>query len=300
MDGLTLTISIILCAVLVTLLALTFLPFYARWSAYRHSALIRIDLPTRLEKTVSARLMARDRGAGIGGLVFLVAAIIITSAGNGLNGDPTLSFWFVTGAAIVGTSVGTAVAALVGRPDVASDTTRVARSGVAAVADYLVPLELIGARVVVVLSVVATVVTAVLAGSVDSVFPISFFTALGAASLVFFEVASRRIVDVSQPAGSTGELVWDDAVRASSLRDLLVAPLILGTYSLIVVVAALLSDTVDPDAETVNSALGIGAPLLIIAVSLYSRASRPQRYFITRLWPDLRWSDTADTVTNAA
>jgi hypothetical protein len=112
---------------------------------------------------------------------------------------------------------------------------------------------------------------------------------------VLFEIAGRRVVDRSQPAGSTGELVWDDAIRALILRDMLIAPITLAAFSLFIGVAHLLGSDNGPD-----SLVSVFPTFVALAVTLYSRASRPQRYFITRLWPNLRWSDTADSVPDAA
>ena len=63
MDGTAWFMSAALALGMIVLFALTFVPFYARWSAYRHSVRIRVDLPSHLERAVSSRLMARDRGS---------------------------------------------------------------------------------------------------------------------------------------------------------------------------------------------------------------------------------------------
>jgi len=293
-DGVIWFFSIFLAVIFTVFFVLTFVPVFAKWSAYRHSVLIRLDLPSRLQPAVSARLMTSGRGAVVGGFVFAVVAL--TAVGLGFSGaaDSQSALWFLLGAVIAGGTVGTTVAALTGSRTIPSDSPRVARSSVATVADYLYPLERIGARVLVVLAIAVAIAVGLLSSG-DAVFPTVFFAILAVITLVLFEIGSRRVVDRSQPAGSTGELVWDDAIRTLILRDMLVAPLTLGAFALIMGLAHLLGSDGGPD-----SLAGVFPTFIALAVTFYSRASRPQRYFITRLWPNLRWSDTADTVTDAA
>lgn len=294
MDGVIWFFSIFLAIIFAVGLALTFVPLFAKWSAYRHSVLIRLDLPSRLQPAVSARLMTSGRGAIAGGLVFAVLGLVALSLDVSASDNTRSASFFLLGAVIAGGTVGTTFAALTGSRTIPSDQPRVARSNVATVADYVLPLERVGARVLVVLAVVVTIAIAVFDadGLVSSAV---FFAVLAAVTLVLFEIAGRRVVDRSQPAGSTGELVWDDAIRALILRDMLVAPLTLASFSLITGVAHLLGGDSGPD-----SLVSVFPTFVALAVTIYSRASRPQRYFLTRLWPKLRWSETADTVTDAA
>ena len=293
--------SIIVSIGLVVVFALTFVPFYARWRAYHHAVSIRIDLPVRLERTVSGRLMARERGGSLGGLVFTVAATAAFHFEVGVNNDSDLTSMFIVGATFAGVGAGTAVATLTGSATIASDRPRVARARAVSVSDYLAPLELVGARAVVIASVVVLLVSAVLSapGTGGALFPIAFFAIFGAIALALFEVASRRIVDLPQPAGSTAELVWDDAIRASSLRDLATAPLALGAYCLVFGAVGIAESSTDPVAVTISYVVGGIFALVALAAAIFSIATRPQRYFLDRLWQDLRWSDTADLATDA-
>lgn len=50
----------------------------------------------------------------------------------------------------------------------------------------------------------------------------------GLVALGLFERAARRLLDRGHPAGSTAEVVWDDAIRATLLRGMVSAPLCLG------------------------------------------------------------------------
>jgi len=298
MDGGTWFISILLFVTSLALIALSFVPYYARYSVLRYAQRLELRLPSHLEGVMGRRLMARMRAGAIGAAVFVAAS----SASLAWLVEPdirsNLVGLLVIGAAFVGIGVGTAVAALAASSSVAPDQPRVARAGAVAVKDYLAPVELVGARVVVagavLLLVWVTVFTARYA-SVDYV-GITMFSVFGVLSLVLFEVASRRIVDQSQPAGSTAELVWDDAIRASALRDLVTAPLALGVYSLLFGFVSV----ADANGDVVFGLLGGIVFVALLAAAIVSRVTRTQSYFVRRLWPDLRWSDTADATTDAA
>jgi len=282
MDGGAWFISIIVTLGLIVAFALTFVPFCARWSAYRHSANIRIDLPARLERTVAARLMARSRGGSLGGLVFTAAAAVAFHFEIGVNNDSQLTSLFIIGSTFAGVAAGTAVAALTGSRAISADRPRVARARAVAVSDYLAPFELVGARIVVSAAVGVLLASTLFAapGAGGSLFAIAFFAIFGALSLVF-----------SQPAGSTAELVWDDAIRASALRDLVTAPLALGAYCLVFGIFGIAESSTHPAAITVSYVVGGVFALTGLAAAIYSVATRPQRYFVERLWPNLRASD---------
>jgi len=301
MDGGAWFISILISIGMIVAFALTFVPFCARWRAHRHAASIRIDLPERLERTVAARLMAGSRGGSLGGLVFTAAAALAFHFEVGVGNDSQLTGLFIVGSAFAGVASGTAVAALTGSRTISPDRPRVARARAVAVSDYLAPFELIGARIVVFAAVGVLLVTTVVAapGAGGSLFAIAFFAIFGALSLALFEVASRRIVDLSQPAGSTAELVWDDAIRASSLRDLVTAPLALGAYCLVFGVFGIAESSTHPAAMLVSWVVGSIFALTGLAAAVYSIATRPQRYFVDRLWSDLRASDL-DLVADVA
>ena len=303
MDGGSWFITIAWLVLFVILGALTLVPAYARYSALRRAYRLGITLPANLEAEVAHRLMARQRGAAIGGglLTALAAAAFTWELGVDNGSDQT--GLFIVGAAFAGIGIGASVAALAGRPAAHPDRVRVARSNAVTVRDYVAPLELVGARAVVIAAVVVLIVGAVLAatGSDIGLYPIAFFAVFGAVSLAVFEVVSRRIIDRPQPAGSTAELVWDDAVRASTLRDLVTAPLALGAYCLIFGVFGVTGT--DAPVLVVTIVGGVFLALLV-AAAIVTIATRPDGYFLRRLWPDLRWSDTAEaaatTSTDAA
>jgi hypothetical protein len=298
-DGASWFISIFVGILAVIGFGVTYVPLYARWRAYQQASYLRLDLPLRLERAVGSRLVTRERGGIVGALVFGGAAVTCFATGM-LDTDPSITVFFLVGAVFAGAGVGTAVAALTGKKQVPSDQPRVARSGAATVADYIAPVERIGARVVVAI-VTAVAVWVAIAAPGDSrlLVPTTLFAVAAVLTLALFEFASRRIVGASQPAGSTAELVWDDVIRSSVIRDLVSAPLALAVYGTVFGVAALAEQSAG--AAAVAGYVGMGLVLAGLAVTLVlSVVTRPRRYFITRLWPNLRWSDTAESVTDAA
>jgi hypothetical protein len=100
------------------------------------------------------------------------------------------------------------------------------------------------------------------------------------------ELASRRLLDQPQAAGSTLELAWSDAIRARILRDVVTAPLAIGTYASLGVLLAASSTIADPAlGNTFVGVLGLVMWGLLVA-AIVSVASRPQRHFRRRLWPE--------------
>jgi len=300
MDSGTWFIGIFVGVAIILGLGITFVPVYGRWRAYRQAAYLQIDLPRRLERAVAARLMARERGGLVGAFVVGGGAMAAFASGLIDEFDPALTRLFIIGAVFAGLGLGTAIAAMTGKKALDSDGPRVARSRAASVGDYAAPVERIGARVSVAVVVVVFLGIAISQPpTAGLVVAIGFFAVASVLTLAVFEMAGRRIVGASQPAGSTAELVWDDAIRASVLRDLITAPLSLAVYG---TVFGLFATAQNSAGSTAVTAYIVGGVVLAgLAVTLIASVlSRPRRYFITRLWPNLRWSDTADTVTDAA
>jgi len=301
MDGGSWFITIAWLVLFVILGALTLVPAYARYSAHRRAYRLGITLPSHLEAEVASRLMARQRGAAIGGFLLTGLAAVAFHWELGVDNGSDQTGLFIVGAAFAGIGIGASVAALASRPAADPERVRVARSNAVSVSDYVAPLELVGARLVVILAVVVLIVGTVLAatGADVALYPIVFFSVFGAISLTVFEVVSRRIIDRPQPAGSTAELVWDDAVRASTLRDLVTAPLALGAYCLIFGVFGVAGTGASVIVVTVVGGFFLAA---LLAAAVVTIAIRPDGYFLRRLWPDLRWSDTAEATpaTDAA
>ena len=186
------------------------------------------------------------------------------------------------GGAFAGLAVGVAISAARTSAPLDPEAVKYARPSAVALSDYVAPLERTGGRIVVGLAVV-TLITAVLAGARISV-PLIALTALAVAALLVFEVAGRRIVDRAQPAQSPSDLRWDDAVRSSVLRDMITAPIILGADAVVVAAGALI-DHLLSGSDVANVILVIACFAVAAALATAAITSRPQRYFLSRLWP---------------
>ena len=270
--------AIIFAIIAVVLGALSFVPLFLQARAETVAYRLDIPLPESQYHTVRTRLARRYRGIAIGGLLgATIAVVTIPAPPAGSDGfDAVL---LVIGLVFTGMALGVSVASA-WRP-VARDPGAVTMARVEAVrlSDYIAPIELQGARVVVGASVVLVIV-ALARGMGPSTALAAVLSGLSIASLVFFEVFGRRVVARPQPASTPEELKWDDALRSAVLRDIVTAPLGLGAYSVLLVILGFIG-TAD-----LGSAGLIGLALAIIAAAI--SATRPQRYFLRRLWHGAR------------
>lgn len=253
------------------LLGLTFSPVFMTNRTQAFSESVGIKLVPELQNAVQRRLALRYRGIAIGAEAGVIAGAFIVKS-YPATVEPFLAALVFAGVIFTGPALGAAISSLFSRPHRDPDAMQYARARTVTLEDYVPPLESWPARIGVVLSLIAVVI-ALLAG-VDVRLP-AILAALGAVSLGFFEIVGRRIVARPQPAASPRELGWDDALRASVLRDMVTAPLVLGLYSLLLTLVAIFG-SVQP-----TSLLFIIATLVI---SRLSARTRPQRHFLRRLW----------------
>lgn len=275
---------------LLVAIALSFVPALRSAAAYRFARSVGLNLPPELESSVSARLTRRLRGGCFGAMVAATAAFATVEFWSDLDEAPLVAL-FLVGAVFAGYAVGAAAASL-RSADHSPDRVRVARARAVGVPDYVAPVELVGARVAVGTGVL---VAAVVAGDATTGSPptgnagIAILLAVtGVVTLVAFEFVSRRIVRRSQPAGATIELVWEDAIRSSLLRDIVTAPLAFGLYAAIYG-AIDLAGTSDGNYTTVAAATAATSmaflPLLLAGFAVFvTRVLKPQRHFARRLW----------------
>jgi hypothetical protein len=253
---------------------------------------VGLQVPAGLETSIRSRLARRALFGSIGALVATVVILGVILLGV-LPYDRQSTIWLVLGGLFAGAGAGSALAALTERATAAPDSARFARSGAVDLGDYLAPVELVGVRVVVGASVAVLLgsivvgVTRVEAWSATLVVA-SVVVALAVASLVVFEVAGRRIIDRGRPAGSPAELAWDDAMRATSLRELLTAPLCLGLWgTLIIVFEVLEAFSVGPESSMIGAVVGLLLVVGAIVFAIVATASKPQQHYLRRLWPEV-------------
>jgi hypothetical protein len=286
----------LLAAGMLVYIALTFVPAVARFSV-RHLVIAKgLPISDDLMRTVSRRLIVRHRVAFTGGLVGLAVGWLLSpgpagapvgsGAGGGLTSEDG---WFVLVLVAAGLSIGTALGATFDqfvRPDTAM---RLARLRPTRISDYVAtPHRLIAWLTVA--SAVAIMVIRDIRASVEGPPPASanillcnYIVGIGLLGMLIFEIAGRRIVARAQPAGSSVELVWDDALRASSLRDLVLTPSYLCAYAFLLV-AAHGANTSSAPLDFVLAGLYVLLVVGWLASIVASRSARHQ--YLERLWPN--------------
>lgn len=155
---------------------------------------------------------------------------------------------------------------------------RVARAFVPRVVDYVRPREVWEARLTATVLMPLAALSSWLADKrLDGrrmhnwpslVAPVVLVLAL----LALAEVASRRLVQLAQPAGTLEELAWNDALRAKHLRDLYLTVTAPGLWFSVLLLA---------DLPINGGALYLGGWALFGATCL----GKPGSYYRRRLWP---------------
>lgn len=286
MKNLDLILAAVLLAMTLVIIVLSFVPAYVASAARALSRSAGLALPDELAPRIRARVARRIRAVAAGASASIVISVALLATGLLQPSQRIGDVWLVLGAYFAGMAVGAAINATTDRPTTDENGPRLARSGAVSLADYVSPLERIGARVMVGLAALVLVVSLLATGlgpaRVTSGFAI---LALALASLVLFEIAGRRIVDRPQPVGSPTELAWDDALRAGSIRELVTAPLVVGAWGTMFVGADQLFSS-----QIINGLWAVAGLALAggyCAVAIYSVVSRPQQYYLRRLWPEV-------------
>lgn len=244
-------------------------------------------------------------GAG-SGFIATVAAVL-ASAAAGLIPDPgTGAAW--TG--LAGLVLGGAVAALcvvLGTRHAADPTRpRVAHARRTELRDYLDPVELVGARIMAVAGASVTAVALALPGSTwmmgGQPLAAGVLAVGGLIALVLLEVGGRRVV-LARPriAETPAALAWDDATRATELRTLATAPIMMGSYSFVFAGFAALGPAMRllPDVAAgilVNVSFYVLMAALV-AMAVIATSRRPEQFYLRRLWPELAAANAASTRT---
>ncbi|GGL69078.1 hypothetical protein GCM10011575_29640 [Microlunatus endophyticus] len=264
----------------------------------RYARKVNLAITDDVRPLVVRRITIVERftliGGAVGGLLGLVLSVVLRAAGAT---DWAASFAILLGLAIgisfapVGSVVLTTLGIAAG--------PRVARMTTPAVTDYVPRLELravpiaLGCAGLAIAGGMVALGTGVLQGHrLDAVGVLvspgailAYVAALGYAAAL---ILVRVVLNSGQPAGSTQELAWDDAMRASSLRSLIHTPLAIAAASVVVTF-------LDVGSRTINQPVLIGtigvAALVIfvvamITVAVTDAASRPGQHYWRRLWQD--------------
>jgi hypothetical protein len=284
------TITVLITVLAIVFFALTFRASYNLSMARGYARRVGLALTPELEPLVAERLAQRGRVGTYGALAGLALGVLFLLVRGADDSSAAASTWLLLGAYFAGLAVAIAVWAI-RLPSLRVDGPRIARTGAVGVPDYLSSFERNGARVCVALSIVVLAVAAILhaAGVSTGGSPLlsigAIIVALGVASLVLFEFATRRILSRGQPAGTPTELAWDDALRAGTARDIVTAPLCLGLWSIVFMLSDSLTATSAPSWLLGAAALAVFAAVIVIAS--IAVAQKPQQHYLRRLWPDV-------------
>lgn len=301
----------VLVLLLIVGAVLMLIPAFRRYAVAQTGTSVGLAVPDQLEPALRRRFTGRMTASLAGALIGLGAAVASLQSGLVPSAESTnvAEFWIVFGGFFTGASVAAAIYALAAKP-ARPEGERFARSGAVDLRDYLAPIDRLGARAAVGLGVATLIIASIVsaAGLTNSNAAISvggLIVAAGVVALALSELASRRILDRPQPAGSPAELAWDDALRAQSLREIITAPLCLGSWGALAVLFTLIeaTDSIGPGGGVTFWISVIGLFLVLAALfvaAAVSIATKPQQHYLRRLWPDVAAAAKAATDSRAA
>lgn len=290
---------------------LVLIPAFRRYAVVQTGNSVGLAVPPHLEPALRRRFVGRLTASLLGATLGLAVAVVALQSGLVPSAESTdvAEFWLVFGGFFTGASVAVAIYALAAKP-ARPEGERYARSGAVDLRDYLAPVDRLGARGAVALGVVtllaATAVSAAGLTSSNAALSVGgLIVVAGVVALALSEFASRRILERPQPAGSPSELAWDDALRAQSLREIVTAPLCLGSWGALAALFTLVDAT---DAVGFGGIVtfwvgAAGLALVFIALlvaAAMSIATKPQQHYLRRLWPDVAAAASAQTEAGVA
>ncbi len=271
---------------LLTILALSFSPRFRAAQARRLSRSVGLALTDDVAPIVERALAIRQRATVAGAL----AGLALGGTTAAIGPFELVQQWVLIAGFFLGVGVGSAVGAVLARPR-ADAGARIARSREVALRDYVMPLELTGARVLIgVVALGATLVAALLVGNpreTTSLVSLVVVSALAVAALVVFELLGRAIVAQPSPARDVTRLAWEDALRAETLRSLVTAPLTVGCVAVMLTVVGVAGALpLGPAAIILGAVVPLVVLAAVVAIGIVALASTPQRHFLRALWPE--------------
>lgn len=276
------------------LVATTLLAGNARPRAYEGAVLrfqesVGVELPHDIGEQLRKRMLVNRRSGLIGGMVgLLVSAVIVSSR----TSDPgAIEMLILAAGAFAGPALAVSIVTLINTRKPATDQVRYARAQAVRLSDYVSGLErwLPRGLVAVVILYFATWGIATWLGllprtSVSALISGVLFALGAVATLLIFEIAGRRIVAMGNRVGSPDELVWEDAIRARTVRDISGAPALVGMYAVLFGLPSLVGQGT---AAGFLHWVGIAVIACVLLVVLIMVILRPERHFLRKLWPEL-------------
>ncbi|KRC61766.1 hypothetical protein ASE14_13185 [Agromyces sp. Root81] len=278
---------------LISVLTPAWMPRPRSIGRFARSVGLPLDGDVELEQAVGERLRLRARWGSLGSLVGIAAGVPIVLSGAltthdewGTNIAP-FAWVVLLGVLLTGRGIGVAISILPAPPEVRRSGPRLARLPRPTVADYVAPIERVGARILVAVGALMAVAVGVMPIAVESRILTGAAALVAIAALIAVEWVSSALVARAQPAVSEQMLRWDDALRAQTFRDLVSVPLMFGGLTVVVSLSAAVSWANmlgDPAMTAANVTTNLTL-LGLIVVLAFSIALKPARYYLQRLWP---------------
>jgi hypothetical protein len=259
---------------------------------------VNLALTPEVRPLVIERIVARERAHLVGtiaGIVvgFVLILVLPTTVRRHLATDllffPPPLLFAVFGLILGVTVAPVATAAMSLRR---RNGTRIARAITPSIDDYVPRSEIWPAAAAAACVAVTLSVGVALVGSHGSTDrgPLllshgAMFGYVALAALLIGKLLSRRILQTGQVAASGQELAWDDALRASTLRDLSSRPQLLAAIAQIQL-AQSIGDRLDlPALASLTIEMGIlGSALVFLLLGLAGQATTPSQHYWRRLW----------------
>jgi hypothetical protein len=267
--------ALAIVGVFLVLFALSFTPPYQRILVLGIAWWAGIGVPDALDPMHYIPFGLRSRWGNLGGFLGLTVTYApLRLVGIHLDQDLV---WICLASSVLGQGLGLAISSLVLQLAPRTAAPRIARSTVVTVSDYI-PF---GLRAITwaVWGIGCATVTFALAQTSHEGAAIVILVIAGL-GLILSEVAGRAIVRRGQPAGSTDDVVWDDALRSSTLRGLLQV----STFPVLFTVIGL-SDISGDAGAVLDFAVGLEV-LALLVWSVGMRATR--QWYLQQLWPGAR------------
>lgn len=251
----------------------------------RFQSSVGVDLSQEMGQKLRKRMLRNRRSSLVGGAIgILVSAFVISTQ----TADPgALETMSIAAAAFAGPALAVSITTLLTTRTPADSRVRYARSQAVELSDYVPATERWLARGPATLAVLYFAAWGlgvwfelIPSGGRAALIGGAILSAISVASLLIFEIAGRRIVAMGNRVGSPEELVWEDAIRSQTVRDITSAPALVGLYAIVYSLPYLLD-------QGFLGWIGVAASAGVLVVLLITITLRPERHFLRRLWPEL-------------
>ena len=265
--------------------------------------MVGLPLPPELREVAAGLQRSSNVGAAVSTGIGVIAAAGILIATRATSVPVIFGGYLLI--IMVALGAGVTVIALSRESRRQDVSVRFARLRAVTLRDYETPLRSWGPRAAVALLTLGLVIRAITSPNPAAGVPLPLlvYGVATIATLVMSEIAKRQIIARGQPAGSTIELAWDDAIKGQAIYSLGIAPLFLGAYGGMLV--NLFDIGIRPHG---TQAIGLGTEaglalvglVINVVVLVGDAAAKPQQRYRRRLWPEFAQSASAPTAPPSA